>query len=128
MKKELLALGIFILLAAVSLLAYQLLSPRASEGTKEITVRVDHLEGEDTSFSFATQAEYLRQALEEQELVSGQESEYGLWVETVDGETADDSLQQWWGYEVNGTRAEYGVDGQPVNDGDVFQFTLNVGW
>ena len=35
---------------------------------------------------------------------------------------------QWWGYNVNGTLAEYGVDGQVVTDGDVYDFTLNVGW
>ena len=47
---------------------------------------------------------------------------------TVDGETADESEQQWWGYSVNGTFAELGVDSQPVADGDVYDFVLNVGW
>lgn len=128
MKKERIATLILLVLAAVSIAAYWTLSPKPNAGDKEITVQVDHLEGEDTSFTFTTQAEYLRQALEEQDLAAGEESEYGLWVQTVDGETADDSRQQWWGYEVNGVRAEYGVDSQPVSDGDVFQFTLNVGW
>lgn len=47
---------------------------------------------------------------------------------TVDGETADESEQQWWGYSVNGTFAELGVDSQPVAEGDVYDFVLNVGW
>lgn len=47
---------------------------------------------------------------------------------TVDGETADENEQQWWGYSVNGTFAELGVDSQPVADGDVYDFALNVGW
>lgn len=29
---------------------------------------------------------------------------------------------------VNGTFAELGVDSQPVADGDVYDFVLNVGW
>ncbi len=32
------------------------------------------------------------------------------------------------GYSVNGTFAELGVDSQPVADGDVYDFVLNVGW
>ena len=47
---------------------------------------------------------------------------------TVDGETADESKQEWWGYSVNGAFAELGVDSQPVADGDVYDFVLNVGW
>ena len=47
---------------------------------------------------------------------------------SVDGEAADESKQEWWGYSVNGTFAELGVDSQPVADGDVYDFVLNVGW
>ena len=128
MKKERIAVLLLLVLAAVSLAAYQFLSPKPVEGAKEITVNVDHLAGEDTSFTFTTQAEYLRQALEEQELVAGEESEYGLWVQTVYGETADESKQEWWVYDINGVQAEYGVDSQPIADGDVILFTLHVGW
>ena len=128
MKKERIAVLLLLVLAAVSLAAYQFLSPKPVEGAKEITVNVDHLAGEDTSFTFTTQAEYLRQALEEQELAAGEESEYGLWVQTVDGETADESKQEWWGYDINSVQAEYGVDSQPIADGDVILFTLHVGW
>ena len=128
MKKERIAVLLLLVLAAFSLASYQFLSPKPVEGAKEITVNVDHLAGEDTSFTFTTQAEYLRQALEEQELAAGEESEYGLWVQTVDGETADESKQEWWGYDINGVQAEYGVDSQPIADGDVILFTLHVGW
>ena len=80
------------------------------------------------NFIINTDEEYLRGALEQEELVSGNETEFGLYLLTVDGETADESKQQWWGYTVNGEFAEYGVDEQPVADGDVFVFTLNEGW
>ena len=49
-------------------------------------------------------------------------------MHTVDGETANDANQEWWGFNVNGALAEYGVDGQVVTDGDVYDFTLNVGY
>ena len=127
-KQGFLALGLAVLLAAASLTVYYRLVPKAREGGKTVTVNVDHLEGEDTTFTVSTDAEYLRTALEQEGLIAGVEAEYGLWVTTVDGETADESAQQWWGYDVNGEMALYGVDEQVVTDGDVYDFTLNVGW
>ena len=127
-KQGLIALGLLVLLAAASLTAYYRLAPRAQEGSKTVTVNVDHLVGDDTSFTVSTDEEYLRAALEPEGLIAGVEAEYGLWVTTVDGETADESAQQWWGYDVNGEMALYGVDEQVVTDGDVYDFTLHVGW
>ena len=127
-KQGLIALGLALLLAVGSLAAYRCLTPKAQAGSKTITVNVDHLAGDDTTFTVSTDAEYLRAALEQEGLIAGVEAEYGLWVTTVDGETADESAQQWWGYDVNGEMALYGVDEQVVTDGDVYDFTLNVGW
>ena len=59
-----------------------------------------------------TDAEYLRAALEQENLIEGTESQYGLYATSVDGEAADESKQEWWGYSVNGTFAELG--GQPA--------------
>ena len=97
------------------------------EGATTITVEVT-AEDKTVTFTIHTDEEYLRGALEQEDLIEGTESEYGLYVLTVDGETADESEQQWWGYSVNGTFAELGVDSQPVADGDVYDFVLNVGW
>ena len=127
-KQGLIALGLAVLLILGSLAAYRCFAPRAQTGGKTITVNVDHLSGGDTTFTVSTDAEYLRAALEQEGLIAGTEDEYGLWLTTVDGETADESEQQWWGYDVNGEMALYGVDGQVVMDGDVYDFTLNVGW
>ena len=107
---------------------WQTYKPQTQAGGKIITVNIDHLEGADTTYTIRTEAEYLRGALEQENLVSGPETEYGLWVQSLDGETADDALQQWWGYNVNGEMAAYGVDKQAITDGDVYDFTLNIGW
>ena len=127
-KQGLLALALAVLLAAASLAVYSRLAPRTQEGSKTITINVDHLNSDDTTYTVSTDAEYLRAALEQEGLIAGVEDEYGLWLTTVDGETADEDAQQWWGYDVNGEMALYGVDGQVVMDGDVYDFTLNVGW
>ena len=117
-----------LVLAVAALIVWQVNKPEPQKGSKEITVNVDHLNGDDTSYTIYTDAEYLSGALEQENLIEGTESEYGLYVTTVDGETADDSKQEWWGYSVNGAFAELGVDSQPVADGDVYDFALNVGW
>ncbi len=127
-KQGLLALSLAVLLVIGSLTVYSRLAPKTQAGSKTITVNVDHLNGDDTTYTVSTDAEYLRAALEQEGLIAGVEDEYGLWLTTVDGETADESLQQWWGYDVNGEMALYGVDEQVVTDGDVYDFTLNVGW
>ncbi len=127
-KKGLIALVAVLVLAVAALIVWHVNKPEPQQGSKEITVNIDHLNGEDTSYTIVTDAEYLRGALEQEDLIEGTESEYGLYVLTVDGETADESEQQWWGYSVNGAFAELGVDSQPVTDGDVYDFALNVGW
>lgn len=127
-KKAVVAVIVAVVLLAAALCAWLVLRPKTQEGVKTITVNVDHLSGEDSSFTIRTDAVYLRGALEQENLVFGEENEYGLWVQTVDGETANDANQEWWGFNVNGALAEYGVDGQVVTDGDVYDFTLNVGY
>ena len=127
-KKDRIVAVLFAVLFLGAAAAYLCLKPSTTEGEKTITVRVEHLQGEPAEYQFSTDAEYLRQALEEQDLIEGEEAEYGIWVHTVDGETADESLQQWWGYNVNGQYSEYGVEFQPVTDGDVYEFVLNEGW
>lgn len=131
MKMEKKTLGIIAVLAvlvAAVLTVNVFLAPKTQQGGKTITVNVEHLEGEDKTFTHSTDQEYLRGALEEMGIVEGEESTYGMWVTAVDGETADESKQQWWGYTVNGEFSSYGVDSQVIADGDVFTFTLNVGY
>ena len=127
-KKGLIALVAVLVLAVAALVIWQVNKPAAQKGGKEITVNVTHLDGDEVSYTISTDEEYLRGALEQENLIEGTESEYGLYVQTVDGETADESKQEWWGYSVNGEFAELGVDSQPVADGDVYDFVLNVGW
>lgn len=130
MKKK--TAGIFaavlVLLILGALLAWKCLAPEAGAGEKTVTVNVHHLAGEVKSFTVKTDSEFVRGALEPEGIIAGPDESYGMWVTTVDGETADESLQQWWGYDVNGETAMYGVDSQPINDGDVIDFILNEGY
>ena len=101
-RKGLIALAVVLVLAIAALIIWQANKPEPQQGGKEITVNVTHLDGDEVSYTISTDEEYLRGALEQEDLIEGTESEYGLYVTTVDGETADESKQEWWGYSVNG--------------------------
>ena len=73
-------------------------------------------------------AEFLRGALEDAKLVEGEESDYGLFVKTVDGVTADDANEEWWCFTKGGEPVMTSVDSTPIADGDTFEITLTTGY
>lgn len=128
-KKALLGVGILIALIAVFVVIFSVFREKPVEGSKEITIEVINKAAESTVYELKTDAEYLRQAMEEAEGLefSGTESEYGLMVDTVNGETADYSVDSsYWSFYVNDTYCNYGIDSQPVNDGDAFKIVYEV--
>lgn len=126
--KKILAVVILLVLIAAAAAAYITLGPKATEGGKTITVQVIHGDGTEKDFQISTEAEFLRGALEQEDLISGSESEYGLFVTTVDGETADDAQQQWWSFTKGGEMLTTGVDSTPIADGEQYEITLVTGW
>jgi hypothetical protein len=128
MKKLVLSLVAFVAVIAVMFVVYNQFKPKAVEGSKKIVAEVIQTDGSSKSFDIQTDAEFLRQALEEINLISGSESEYGLMVTTVDGVTANDANQEWWCFTLNGGALNTGVDATPINDGDHYEITLTVGY
>ena len=126
-KKTIIAVAVLAVLILASVLIWQGTRPETQTGDKTITVSVV-TDTETTDFTIATDAEYLRQALEQENLVEGSESEYGLFVTTVNGVTADDSQQQWWCFTRNGEMVETGIDSTPIADGETYEITLTTGW
>ncbi len=127
-KKPLIGVIIFIVVIAAMAVLYNVFKPETSEGAKTITAEVVLTDGTSKSYEISTDAEYLRQALEEKKLIEGEESEYGLYVKTVDGVTADDGNQEWWCFTKSGESINTGVDTTPIADGDHFEITLTVGY
>lgn len=98
-------------------------------GSKAVTIDVINKAEEKTTYQVNTDAECLRQAMEETEglTFSGTESDYGIMVETVNGETADYSKDKaYWAFYVNGEYCMYGIDSQPVADGDTFSIVYTA--
>ena len=97
MKKKTIAIagGLLALLCVLAGVLYFQFKPQTTAGEKEISVVVVHANREEKTFTYQTDAEYLGEVLTENKLVEGSQGEYGLFITTVDGETADDSKQQW---------------------------------
>jgi hypothetical protein len=97
-------------------------------GEKKIVAEVILTDGTSTSFDIQTDEEFLRGALQEIDLIEGTESEYGLFVLTVNGITANDTKQEWWAFSKDGESLMTGVDTTPIEDGDHYEITLTVGY
>ena len=116
------------LLAAGAAVCYFFFRPQTAQGMKHVTVQVTHLDGTEKEFFLETEAEYLGQAMLESGLLEGEDGQYGLYILAVDGEFADESKQQWWGYTKGGAYVEYGADCCVIQDGDHYEFVLHEGW
>lgn len=107
--------------------------PATSTGAKRIIIEVKNSNGDVHDYDFATDAEYLKQAMDE--LASngsgfsyqGTESEYGIMVEYVNEERASFAEDgAYWALYVNGEYGQYGADAQPVTDGDTYAWVYEL--
>ena len=119
---------VFAVLIAATVLCTACTQAEPQEGTKTITVEIIVDGTDNVTKSITTDAEFLRGALEEEDLIAGEESQYGLFVKTVNGVTADDAKQQWWCFTKGGADLFTGVDSTPIADGDTFEITLKTGY
>lgn len=116
-------IALAVVIAAVIFLYVQF-SPKAVAGEKAVTITVIDNEENSTQYDLQTDAEFLRQAMEEAEglVFEGTESDYGMMVESVNGITADYAVDgAYWAFYVNGEYCNYGIDTQPVFDQDKFE-------
>lgn len=127
-KKNILIVAILVAVVILLAAVWMIFRPQGVAGEKQLGISVVDAEGNTEEFSFSTSQEFLRGALEEQGLVQGEESQYGLYVTTVNGLTADESQQQWWCFTKGGEDVMTGVDSTPIADGDHFEITLKTGY
>lgn len=126
--KSLVALVSLAIVIIVMLLVYDNFKPESKTGDKKIVVEVVIPEVDNKEFTIDTDALYLRQALEEINLVKGSESEFGLFVTEVNGRIIDDSKQEWWCFTKSGEAINTGVDEIAISDGDHYEITLKTGY
>ena len=97
------------------------------EGQTKIFFTVVDKDGNESSYEIHTDKETVGDALLEHELIAGDESEYGLYVKQVTGITADYNTDgTYWAFYVNGEYCNYGIDSQPVSDGETYTIAYTV--
>ena len=95
------------------------------EGLTQFTLGVVDKDGVETQFIIHTDKETVGEALLELELIAGDESEYGLYVKTVNGITADyDTDGTYWAFYIDDEYAMTGVDATAVTEGAVYAFKV----
>lgn len=91
------------------------------EGSTQFSLTVTDKDGNETQFTIHTDKETVGEALLELNLIAGDEGEYGLYVKTVNGITADyDTNGVYWAFYVNGEYASTGVDSTPITEGESY--------
>ncbi len=121
---------LLLLLAAALVLAMagcKKTEPAATEPAAEektITLHVTFPDETLKDYTVTTAAEMLGQALLDEGLVGGEMEEYGLFIESVDGVTADASAGEYWVFTKGGEWVTTGADMTPIADGDAFEFFI----
>lgn len=127
MKNKKLLLGglALVAVALVFALVYWNFVPRGEAGAKTVTLTVVHGDETTRTLELHTDAAYLGEALAEQEgLVDGEPGPYGLFIKTVDGETASDADRTWWCITKAGAEVATSADLTPIADGEAYELTL----
>lgn len=127
-KKMIIAVVAFVAVIAVMAGLFLATRPETVEGGKTITVTVVHKDGTEKVFEYATDAEYLGDLIVAEGLVNGEEGPYGLYFDTVDGETADWNVDQgYWSILIGEEYATVGADGIVLTDGGEYSLVYTIG-
>lgn len=129
-EKKKVIIAVVALIAAIAVFAgvyFAFGRPETSAGSKTVTIEVVAPNYSNTH-KIKTDAEFLGDALKEEGIIEGEESQYGLFITSVDSIKADDSKQQWWCITKGGADVMTGVDVTPIADGDTFELTLKEGY
>lgn len=97
------------------------------EGKTTFTFYVD-VDGNKVNFKINTDKKTVGEALLENNLIKGTDSDYGLYVKEVNGISADyDTDGYYWAFYVNDEYAQTGVDSTDIEDGMTCSFVRTKG-
>lgn len=95
------------------------------QGQTRFTFTVVDGDGNETVYEINTDQTTVGDALTELGLIEGEDSEYGLYVKTVDGITVDyDTDGKYWAFYVDGEYAQSGVDSTEITAGSEYSFRV----
>lgn len=93
------------------------------EGSTQFMFTVTAPDNSETKFEIHTDKETVGEALSDLGLIEGEEGQYGLYVTTVNGITADyDKDGLYWAFYIDDEYAQSGVDSVSIQEGSVYSF------
>lgn len=131
MKKQtkvIIAVVALVAIAALLLGVWFGTRPDTQEGAKALTITVVHGDGTEKVFDVHTDQAYLEGALLDNGIVEDNQTEWGLYILTADGETADESQQEWWCLTKDGEMTTTGASDTVIADGESYELTFTVGY
>lgn len=95
------------------------------EGEKSFVAEVVDADGNTVKFTVQTNEKTVGEALQKLGVIDGEEGDYGLYIKTVNGITADYNKDGvYWAFYVDGEYAMTGADMTDVVDGTVYTFRV----
>lgn len=95
------------------------------EGEKSFVTEVVDADSNTVRFTVQTNEKTVGEALQKLGVIDGEEGDYGLYIKTVNGTTADFSKDNtYWAFYVDGEYAMTGADMTDVVDGTVYTFRV----
>lgn len=103
-------------------------SSGGDESPKHVILEITDSEGMVDVHEYDTRAKTLRALLEEENLVEGEEGQFGLYVKVVDGIRADyDADGAYWAFYKGGEYLSSSVDDEILEDGASYQIVYTKG-
>ena len=97
-------------------------------GSTVFPLSVVDADGKEIHAEIHTDKSTVGEALEELDVIAGEESATGLYVKIVNGITADyDEDGTYWAFYINGSYAQTGVDSTSITEGDSYMFKVEQG-
>ena len=110
-------------LLSLLLVMVMVLTMAACSAKTSFTVITTDLDGKETTHKIKTDAATVGEALIEEGLIKGHTTDYGLYVDEVNGIALDwEKDGKYWAFYINGEYAMSGVDTTNVEDGAVYTF------
>lgn len=125
-KKLVIAIVAVVAVIGIMLGVWQATRPEVQQGSKAITIVVVHKDGTEKTVECRTDAEYLAEVLLAENLVTGSQGEFGLTIESVDGEIADWTQGVFWAIYIGEESATLGASSIPVTDGGVYKLVYEA--
>ena len=95
------------------------------EGAKQFTLVIADKDGNETRLEIHTDKDIVGEALLDNQVVAGEDSQYGLYVKTVNGITADfDTDGVYWAFYIDGEYAMTGVDATEITEGVTYSLRV----